>query len=476
MERCDDMLDGTIEKLILAAFLREETFYAQYSSIVDDTMFSTSSCKICINVYLDYVRQYNKLPNQDELYNDLSKYCQKYGIDEIMKQRSIEMLQECYKSNYNIDYVRDNFIKFATKNKLTSAVIDAAKKIKEKGDYLSESDYENIQESIERAITIKAKDTEGVLFSDVADNPLEFMQNQNRYDKDSIVKTGISTFDHAHMAGGPLPGEMYVVSAPPGRGKSTLLVNIGAAALLQGKDVVHIFVGDNTEADGVLRYCARLTGVSMSQIMLNAPKYLESWNYLKNNFKLGNLILGSYPIDGPTISDIRSFITKNIIRKGIDPKVVVLDYIDNCRRNDSANSYEALGELYKKFKNICEELKIVGWSASQPKIDAWDSSEVAGLSSLAESSMKQHIIDGMITMNRSSETNYSMYVPKLRRGRSDFKIDLLVDYERMFVKESLVTRNIDSQSSGGITTMNNYSSDGSLPIPKNTFMNGENNG
>ena len=464
------MLDSTLEKLVVASFLREETFYAQYSAIIDDTMFATSSCKICINVYIDYIRQYNKLPTQEEMYSDLGRYCQKYGIDDAMKQRAIEVLQECYKLNYNLDYVRDHFVKFATTNKLTDAIIDAAKKIKEKGDYLSEKDYEDIHASIEQAITIKARDTEGVLFSDVADNPLEFMQSQNRYDKSAIVKTGIATFDNAHMAGGPLPGEMYVVSAPPGRGKSTLLVNIGASALLQGKDVVHIFVGDNTEADGIIRYCARLTGVPMPQIMLNSSQYLESWNYLKSNFSLGNLVIGAYPIDGPSISDIRSFITKNIIRRGVNPCVFILDYIDNCRRNDLANSYEALGELYKKMKNICEELKLIGWTASQPKIEFWDSDGVAGLSSLAESSMKQHIIDGMITMTKKNETSYQMYVPKLRRGRSDFTVDLMIDYERMFVKESLVTRNMaNQQSSNGITTMNNYSGSAGPTVPKNEF-------
>ena len=180
------MLENTIEKLVLAAFLREETFFAQYSAIIDDTMFSTSSCKMCINVYIDYVRQYNKLPTQEEIYSDLSRYCTKYGIDDSMKQVAIEMLQECYKLNYNLDYVKDNFVRFATKNKLTDAIIDAAKKIKDKGEFLSEKDYESIQENIEQAITIKARDTEGVLLADVADDPVGFMQSQNRYDNNSL--------------------------------------------------------------------------------------------------------------------------------------------------------------------------------------------------------------------------------------------------------------------------------------------------
>ena len=140
--------------------------------------------------------------------------------------------------------------------------------------------------------------------------------------------------------------------------------------------------------------------------------------------------------------------------------VFIVDYIDNCRRNDRENSYEAVGELYKKMKNICEEMQLVGWTASQPKISEWDTNEDAGLSSLAESSMKQHIIDGMITMRKISETQYSMYVPKLRRGRSDFTVDLLLDFSRMFIRESRVSRApvTNSSNSQSITTVNNYTS------------------
>lgn len=447
-------METTLEILVLAAFLREEAFYAQYGSIIDDSMFSSSNIKVCINVYIDYTRKYNTLPTQEEMYTDLSRYCQRYGIDDAMKQFAIETLQQAYKINYNIDYIRDHFVRFATKNKLTTAIINSAKILKEKGDLLSEKDYETIQEDVERAITIKARDTEGVLLSDVADSPMEFMQEQNRFDKSSVVKTGLPTLDNALMAGGCLPGELYAASAPPGRGKSTVLVNIGASALLQGKDVVHIYVGDNTEADGVMRYCARLTGVTMSQIMLNSSQYIESWNYLKENFNLGNLLIGAYPIGGPSVADIRSFVSKNIIRRGINPKVIIVDYIDNCRRPMDMGSYEGLGQLYTQLKNMCEEMKLIGWTASQPKISEWDTGEAGGLSSLSESSMKQHILDGMITLNKKNDTSYQMAVPKLRRGRSDFTVDLLIDYERMFVKESAiqtVTPQVSTQDMGPST-------------------------
>jgi hypothetical protein len=126
-------------------------------------------------------------------------------------------------------------------------------------------------------------------------------------------------------------------------------------------------------------------------------------------------------------------------RKGIKPVVLIVDYIDNCRRNMNLSSYEALGDLYTELKNLCEELKLVGWTASQPKVETWDETN-PGLSSLAESSKKQHVLDGMLTLSKSSDTSYSIYVPKLRRGRSEFQIDLQVNYEKMSVKESFANR------------------------------------
>ena len=435
------VLEESLERMVLACLLREESFLDYYSSVVDRDMFATSTSKIIVDVYTKYVTQYNSLPKEEEFYRDLSRYFRKYGIDDSLKSLTIEYLKDCYELTYNVDYVKDNFIKFATSNKLTHAILRAAETITSKGEDLTSGDYESILSDVESAVSITARSTDGILFNEVADNPSEFIQKNTRFDEENVVATGLNLIDRGHIAGGPITGEMYVVSAPPGRGKSTLLVNIGSAALLQGKDVIHIFIGDNTEADGVLRYCARLTGVTMSQIVLNADLYKVTWDRLKSTTKLGNLVLQSYAIDGVTMNDIRSFVSRSRTKMGLDPKVLIVDYIDNCHRRDDTNSYEAVGDLYKKMKNICEEFKLVGWTASQPKIETWDDASSAGLGSLSESSMKQHIVDGMITLSAvpSARDMLSMRVPKMRRGQSGGMIGLAVDYERMYLVERELT-------------------------------------
>lgn len=432
-------MNDQLSNIILAAFLREPSFFDDFSSVVDADMFEDSASKLCINVYIEYVNHYKELPKDQEMYSSLDMYCKRYSIDTTIKQLAIEKLQHCYEMPFSVQYAKENFVRFATLNKLTAAILDTAKDIKTKGENLSDKDYASIQSRIEEAITIKARDNVGVLLSSVADNPKEFIENQNRFDKSTIVKTGFPSFDNAHIAGGPLPGELYVISAPPGRGKSTVLVNIGAYAALQGKDVVHIFIGDNTEADGVLRYCARMTGVTMAQIMLNAQTYLDSWTYLKTNFNLGNVLIGSYPIGGPSIVDIRSFITKNMVKHNMKPSIVIIDYIDNCRKNPNLNSYDALGDIYTGLKNLAEELKLVVWTASQPRVSEWNE-ERPGLASLAESSKKAHIVDAMMTLNKTQEGRYLVDVPKMRRGMSDFSFEVAINYDKMAVKECFSSR------------------------------------
>lgn len=428
-----------MQDIILAAFLRETQFFNEYSHLLEDDYFEDASHKIPVNVFVDYVENYRQQPTDQEMFAEMDQYCKKYGIDPSIKQLAIDTVQRCYKISFSVDYARDNFLKFATRNKMTKAIIESAKILKTKGDQLDDKDYEKIQKEITDATEIKSRDTQGVLLSDIAADPKTFIQSMNRFDPTMIVPTGIPSLDRGHIAKGMLPGEIGLISAPPGRGKSTVLVNIGAHAVVTGKDVVHIFVGDNTEADGVLRYCARLTGATMAQVMLNAQVYLDAWNKLKSNFNLGNLIIGAYPINGPTISDIRSFVTRSMVRKGINPRVIILDYADNCRRPADSNSYEGVGSIYRDFKNMCEELKMVGWTASQPKQEHWDSDR-PGLASLAESSMKQHIIDAMLTMTKHDEQRFTIFVEKMRRGSSDYGIDILLNYERMSVKESAVSR------------------------------------
>lgn len=61
-------------------------------------------------------------------------------------------------------------------------------------------------------------------------------------------------------------------------------------------------------------------------------------------------------------------------------------------------------------------------------------------------------------MTKHSDTQYSMYVPKLRRGRSEFTVDLQIDYATMKVKESFASRSQMVQQTSTLVTPNSGTS------------------
>ena len=171
-----------IDDLILSAFMREEKFAFKYISVVDEDMFEEFQHKVCLNAYLTYVRTYNTLPSLVEMNTEIHSYCVKYRLDERIESTALALALKCSTLEYNIDYVQDIFIRFATKNKMTNVVLEAAQLIKNKGDQITEGDYEHIQKILTDAMSLKSRESEGIMLADVADDPAGFIKARNRYD------------------------------------------------------------------------------------------------------------------------------------------------------------------------------------------------------------------------------------------------------------------------------------------------------
>ena len=124
--------------------------------------------------------------------------------------------------------------------------------------------------------------------------------------------------------GGLGSGELGVVIAPTGAGKSHVLVHFGAAALKAGKNVVHITL---ELADTVVaqRYDACLTGYNLNHLMEKKEDILEKIQDID-----GQLIVKEYPTKSATVGMIKNHLEK--IRQHEMPiDMVILDYGDLVR-------------------------------------------------------------------------------------------------------------------------------------------------
>ena len=126
------------------------------------------------------------------------------------------------------------------------------------------------------------------------------------------------------MDGGLAGGELGVIVAPAGIGKSWTLQAIGADAIKQGKTVIHYTLELNAQYVG-LRYDTIVSGQPTGNLQYYKEEVLKKINQLK-----GNLIIKYYPTRSASVATITAHLQQCELQ-GIKPDMVLVDYADIMR-------------------------------------------------------------------------------------------------------------------------------------------------
>ena len=149
------------------------------------------------------------------------------------------------------DYIRQTSLDFCKKQKLKEALIKSV-------DLIKNSSFDEVSCVINDAINLGSSNDFG--YDYIADFEVRFQKISR-----NPVTTGWHLVDSL-IKGGLGSGELGVVIAPTGAGKSMVLTHLGAQALLQGKTVVHytLELSDTVVAS---RYDSCITGVHLKDLI-----------------------------------------------------------------------------------------------------------------------------------------------------------------------------------------------------------------
>jgi hypothetical protein len=200
-------------------------------------------------------------------------------------------------------------------------------------------------------------------------------------------------------------------------GKTTWLINQGISTAEQGFNVLHIFLGDMSRYDGLLRYASCLSGVPTAKLVKLDVDGLESFiKKINMSGFLSRVSIGAYAAGELTASKlIEEILTaQKLLRTHFN--LVIIDYDENLSK-ETDSMYESGGEIYNKIGLFAVLNKSVVFIAAQPKPEFWDK-EVIPLKGAAESSKKQKIIDLMMTIGkpRRGSSVGTLFIAKNRRG------------------------------------------------------------
>jgi replicative DNA helicase len=365
---------------VLAAMFVDRTFLQQIADIIQADYFESDANSWLLEIVLDHFREYKTPPSKDVLKVKITE------IDnDVLKTAVLEQLKEVfrYMESDDLTFVKDEILKFCKNQEIKRAIMDSV-------GLLKMGSYDEIKSKIDSAMKAGADTDIGHEYKkDVVARYNEAARH--------TVTTGWDVIDDL-MDGGLAPGELGVVMAPAGIGKSWMLINIGANAIKQNKTVIHYTLELNENYVGQ-RYDSVITGIAAQ----NLKNYTED---IEDKLKdiSGELIIKYYPTKSTGVMGIKAHIEKTIML-GQQPDLIVVDYADLLKVSNK-DKHEALEELYEDLRGMAGEYGVPVWTATQANRSALED-DIIEADKIASSYGKVMVSDFLMSLSRKVEDKLS---------------------------------------------------------------------
>ena len=366
---------------VLAAMFTDRLFLQQISDIIRAEYFDSDANSWLLDIILTHFREYKTPPSKDVLKVKITEI-----ENDILKATVLEQLKDVfrYMESDDLTFVKDEILKFCKNQEIKQAIMDSVSLLKH-------GNFDEIKSKIDSAMKAGADTNIGLEYvTDVAARYNEAARH--------TITTGWDVIDDL-MDGGLAPGELGVVMAPAGIGKSWLLINIGAHAVKAGKTVIHYTLELNENYVGQ-RYDSVLTGIP-AQNLKNYREDIES----KMLTLKGDLIVKYYPTKSVGVMGLKAHIEKTIML-GKKPDLVIVDYGDLLKVNIKKDKHEALEDLYEELRGMAGEYSIPVWTASQAGRSALED-DIIEADKIASSYGKVMVADFLMSLSRKVEDKMS---------------------------------------------------------------------
>jgi replicative DNA helicase len=248
-------------------------------------------------------------------------------------------------------FVQEKALKFCKQQELQKAM-DTAQKIITQGDFES---YDKVEGLMRDALQVGEIDKGQ---TDIFENLDTVLDEDYRHP----IPMGIPGIDKL-LKGGLAKGEIGVILAPTGVGKTTILSKIANTAFNLGYNVLQIFFEDNPKIIQ-RKHFTMWTGIEPDNLVLHKEDVMSKITEIKETMK-NRLILKKMASDTMTMNQIKGQVRK-MIADGIKIDLVLVDYIDCILpESSSRDEWKAEGSVMRGFEAMCHELDLVGWTATQ---------------------------------------------------------------------------------------------------------------
>lgn len=366
----------TFQLKVIACLMSDKVFLQQIADIIQPNYFESQANDWIVSSILKYFKIYKSPPTNEVFKSEILELS-----DKLLVTLIIESLKESFKlqNSPDLEYVKNATIEFCKNQKMKVAILESV-------DLLKNGKFEEIKKKVDNALKAGVD-------TDVGHEYNISMDDRYAIGARVTVPTGWEVIDDLTV-GGLAGGELGVLVAPAGGGKSWGLVSIAAHAIKQKKTVIYYTLELNQYYVG-RRIDANLTNIAFQNLdeVHAKEKILSVINSIE-----GNLIIKYYPTKSASVSTIEAHIEK-CISQGKTPDLIVIDYADLIRPFKSSDKRLELNDIYEDLRGLAGQYNIPIWTASQSNRDSTEEDIIQG-NKVSESYNKVMVADFIMSLSR----------------------------------------------------------------------------
>jgi replicative DNA helicase len=400
--------------------------------MVKPEYFEVSVHSNIFKVVHDHYFKYTRLPTDSQILEEVkdllsdNEYLSEYKTE-------LEFINKvATDANANKEYLIDKVEVFARRQSMTEALYSSV-------EHLKANNYDKVFETIKKALNVGRVQNLGALYSsDGIDARYERLTSKSN----NIGLTPFKELNAKLDDGGLSRGELAMVIAPTGVGKSMYLVNQAARSAKDGLNVLYISL-EMSEDRLAQRLDSVLTRIPIGELKnrVNEIKYrlqeLEKVINDKRGHSLGKIKIKQFPGRMLTISSLRAYIQQLYNYENFTPDVLIIDYLDEMGSTNE-KTYEAHQENAQSLRGLAVELKCLVWTATQTNREA-HKVEVITEREVGDSYGKLRPCEFIFSINQTpSEADKGvgrLYIMKNRNGISKIQHPIRINKSIMLMED-----------------------------------------
>lgn len=407
----------SFQETLAHMIMDQRTFADQIREVLSIDFFELKYLQVFVQKIFKHKEKYGVHPSKRAMLAILRTELEDENA--ATQKQTRDFFARIYKSEIEIggeEYIKDTALDFCRKQKLKEAMIKSVS-------LLESSSFDEISSVINEALKLGSSTDFGY------DYKADFEERFKLKVRNPIT-TGWKSIDDL-CKGGLGSGELGVVIAPTGAGKSMVLVHLGAQALKEGKTVVH-YTLELAPTVIASRYDSCLTGIPLFQLRSYKDGIYETVKDIE-----GQLIIKEYPTKSASPNVIRNHLER-LLQRDIKPDLIIVDYADLLRPNVvRKEKRHELETIYEDLRGIAQEMKCPCYTASQTNRSGLNA-EVITMESISEAFNKCFVADFIFSVSRTiqdkSTNSGRMFLAKNRNGPDGLIYPIFMDPSTVKIK------------------------------------------